>query len=54
MNFIGGFFAGVFLPLGLILLLLFVAKALGFTMITAATNAGTMIFMIGIDTIRRS
>lgn len=32
MNFIGGFFTGVFLTLGLILLLLFVAKTLGFTM----------------------
>ena len=33
MTFIGGFFTGVFLTLGLILLLLFVAKALGFTMV---------------------
>lgn len=33
MTFIGGFFTGVFLTLGLTLLLLFVAKALGFTMV---------------------
>lgn len=33
MTFIGGFFTGIFLTLGLILLLLFVAKALGFTMV---------------------